>query len=325
MNGRDGPAGRVAAIGECMVELGRTAAGADTWRVGWGGDTLNTAVYLARLGVPVDYLTALGDDPFSDRMVDGWRAEGVGTRHVARLPGRMPGLYAIETDERGERTFHYWRGEAAARDVMATLDRAAALDATDLLYLSGITVSVVRPADRPALLGFLDEARARGVRVAFDTNFRPRAWPNRTEAQALFAEAIRRSDLVFTGLEDLALLGVADGAAAARAFLDRSGVREAVLRLSPVGCDVCRDGLFAPVALAAAGPAVDTTGAGDSFNAGYIAALRAGAAPDEAVDAAHRVARVVVMHRGAVVPREAADWRSLLGARGAAAAEGGRR
>ena len=71
----------------------------------YGGDTFNTAVYLARLGVKVDYVTALGDDPFSDDMLTGWRREEVGTAHVLRLPGRLPGLYLIRRDARGERTF----------------------------------------------------------------------------------------------------------------------------------------------------------------------------------------------------------------------------
>ncbi len=85
---------------------------------GYGGDTLNTAVYLARLGVGVDYITALGDDSLSDEMIAGWAAEGVGTRRVARLPGKLPGLYMIQTDDKGERRFFHWRDSAAARSLM---------------------------------------------------------------------------------------------------------------------------------------------------------------------------------------------------------------
>ena len=88
---------RVACIGECMIELKQAEGG--LYSRGYGGDTLNTAVYLARLGVEVDYITALGDDPMSDEMIAGWAAEGVGTSRVARLHGKLPGIYMIKTDE----------------------------------------------------------------------------------------------------------------------------------------------------------------------------------------------------------------------------------
>ena len=107
---------KVACIGECMVELKQADGG--LFSRGYGGDTLNTAVYLARLGVGVDYITALGDDALSDEMIAGWAAEGVGTKRVARLPGKLPGLYMIQTDDKGERRFFHWRDSAAARSLM---------------------------------------------------------------------------------------------------------------------------------------------------------------------------------------------------------------
>ena len=102
---------RIACIGECMLEL--SGAAHDRMTLSYGGDTLNTAVYLARLGR--SNLTALGDDPYSDWMIDEWQAEGVGTNSVLRVG--LPGFYAIRTDARGERQFHYWRDQAPARDL----------------------------------------------------------------------------------------------------------------------------------------------------------------------------------------------------------------
>ena len=162
---------RVACAGECMVELREQVDG--TLRRGYGGDTLNTAVYLARLGIAVDYVTALGDDGWSDEMLAGWQAEGVGTAHVHQLSGRLPGLYVIQTDGRGERRFSYWRDSAAARQMFDHVD-VAALSAFDLIYVSGITLSIFAPEARAILLDVLEAARRRGGRVAFDTNFRPR-------------------------------------------------------------------------------------------------------------------------------------------------------
>lgn len=154
---------RVACIGECMIELSEHADG--TLTRSYGGDTLNTALYMARLGTPVDYVTALGDDGWSDEMLAMWRAEGIGTDKVLRLPGRLPGLYVIQTDAAGERRFQYWRDSAAARDLFTMPEKTPALiealarDYT-LLYLSGITLSLYGDAGRAVLFTALDMARA---------------------------------------------------------------------------------------------------------------------------------------------------------------------
>jgi len=133
---------RVASIGECMVEF--SAARDGLFARGFGGDTLNTALYLARLGVDTSYVTALGDDPLSDAMLAAWEAEGIKTDEVMRLPGRLPGLYMIERDARGERSFLYWRDRAPAREFFDRADDAALerLSRFDWLYLSGISLSL---------------------------------------------------------------------------------------------------------------------------------------------------------------------------------------
>src|SRR5689334_20040773 len=164
---------RVACIGECMVELSERPDGSLVR--GFGGDTLNTALYLARLGIAVDYVTALGDDVWSDEMASAWSREGIGLARVRRLPGRMPGLYIIRTDAAGERSFHYWRDCAAARDLLAepgAAETRAALEAYDVVYVSGISLSLYGEAGRAALSETLAALRARGGRVVFDTNFR---------------------------------------------------------------------------------------------------------------------------------------------------------
>src|SRR5262245_53614937 len=182
-----------------MIEL-RHVGGA-ALELAFGGDTLNTAVYLKRAApdAEVAYATALGDDPYSAQMRAFFASEGLAVDLVAALPGKLPGLYAIRTDESGERTFFYWRAGSAARSM---LDGApgetltAALAARDWIYLSGITLSILAPAARDRLLAALADARGRGARVAFDPNFRPRGWPDRDAARATMAAAFRAADVV---------------------------------------------------------------------------------------------------------------------------------
>lgn len=297
---------RMACVGECMVELATRPDG--TLARAFGGDTLNTALYLARLGVPVDYVTALGDDPFSDGMALAWREEGIGTDLVLRVAGRLPGLYLIRTDARGERRFFYWRDSAPVRELfrLPGVDRIeAALLRAGLIYFSGITLSLLEPPCRERLLDLLGRARTNGARIAFDTNFRPRGWPDRDLARAVYERAFRASDLVLASVEDHELL---HGSAAPAAVLDRlraAGVAEAVVKLARPACRVWQAGLDELVEAPPVAEVVDTTAAGDSFAAAYLAARGAGRDPTAAARLGHRLAGAVVRHRGAIMPRSA--------------------
>lgn len=295
---------RVASIGECMIELKQ--AGGGLYSRGFGGDTLNTAVYLSRLGIAVDYITALGDDPLSGEMIAGWEAEGVGTGKVARLAGRLPGIYLIGTDAKGERRFFHWRESAAVRsllDLPETADLLQSLGNYDLIYLSAITLGIYREDGRARLLSALREARARGTRIVFDTNFRIRLWPDPDAARRIYAQAFDTADIVLASTEDLQTLYPGEGA---DQLLARIPTGEIVLRLAEPASLVRAAGVTRTLnAEPVDATVVDTTAAGDSFAAAYIAARLNGAESIDAARAGHRLAGVVVCHAGAIIPRSA--------------------
>lgn len=296
----------VACLGECMIELVERPDG--LLSRGFGGDTLNTAVYLARLGIPVRYVTALGDDGFSQAMVAAWAAEGIDTAAVVRMPGRVPGLYLIQTDAGGERRFNYWRNSAPVRqlfDEPYAVAAEAALASTGAVYLSGITLSLFRPPARDRLLSVLAQLRAQGVRIVFDTNFRPRGWPDHAEARDIFGRMLRTSDIAFAGVEDFSLLDAAASAEGLLALLSEAGVAEAVVKLPHPGCLVHAGTRTTPVPVPALLRPVDTTAAGDSFAAAYLAARIAGSDPVAAALVGHTLAAAVILHPGAVIPRDA--------------------
>ncbi len=293
----------IACIGECMIELSQDAEGR-TVR-GFGGDTLNTAIYLARLGAHVDYVTALGDDPFSDEMLEAWQAEGIGVPRVLRIAGKLPGLYAIKTDEAGERRFYYWRENSAARMLLDLPQTEALLQAFtdyDLIYLSGITLSLYSEANRDRLIHALGRARRRGSRIAFDTNYRPRGWPSADIARKAFESAFAVSDVVLASTDDLSPLYANVAADRLSACVDAG---ELVLKLSDPACVVrCKDG-ERTIASTQSPRVVDTTAAGDSFAAAYLAMRLRGADPFAAAACGHRLAGAVVGHPGAIIPETA--------------------
>jgi 2-dehydro-3-deoxygluconokinase len=303
---------RVACIGECMIELRQAPDGA--YLRGYGGDTLNTAVYLARLGIGVDYITALGGDSLSDEMLAGWAAEGVGTGRVARLPGKLPGIYLIETDQRGERRFFHWRENSAARQLMdlpETGDLLNSLAGYEVVYLSAITLSIYSAQGRAKLIDALHLTRKQGARIAFDTNFRARGWPDLNVARAVFDEAFEAADIVLASTEDLLPLYPGESNDSLLAHIPG---KEAVLKLAdPVSIVRCEGVSQELKAEPLTRPVVDTTAAGDSFAAAYIAARLGGAGAAEAARAGHRLAGVVVCYPGAIIPRSAMPA-NILGA-----------
>lgn len=296
----------IAAIGEPMIELARGKGVVPSYERRYGGDTLNTAVYLARLIKPdrarIRYVTRLGDDPLSDWMIEGFKSEGLDCSLIARIAGRRPGLYMIDTDEAGERSFSYWRGEAPARQLFDDGDLAAKLGDTDALYTSGITFAILGDEARRRLVGLMRDLKGLGRIVAFDTNFRPRLWAEQGEALVWMREAISSATHLLPSADDLDQIFSTHQAA--EAWVDElaaMGPGEIVVKTGG-GTVHTREG---PISLERVARPRDTTGAGDSFNAGYLAARLTGASIAESVKKAHLVASRVIQYPGAIIAKEA--------------------
>jgi 2-dehydro-3-deoxygluconokinase len=290
-----------------MVELAREQGGRFGFAV--GGDTFNTAVYLARSGVDTAYLTALGDDPYSQAIVDRAAAEEVDGSAIVRIPGRLPGLYLIETDPQGERSFYYWRETSPAREVFsgAVLPEVeAALSNAALIYFSGITLWLYARDGIATFLERVAAARQGGARIAFDSNYRTRLWGKDPDAaRSAFAAAIAVADIVLPSLDDERLLWGDNSAEAVLSRFVEAGVDEVVVKDGEGGAYLLEEGRARHIPVPAHVAPVDTTAAGDSFNAAYLAARLAGLGPSEAVLYGHRLSAIVVSHRGAIVPQSA--------------------
>jgi 2-dehydro-3-deoxygluconokinase len=306
--------GGLVCIGECMVELARTATG--QFQLSYGGDTFNTAVYARRAGLaPVAYMTAVGDDLYSDGIVELAAAEAIDTGTIARAPGRRPGLYLIET-EAGERTFTYWRDMAPARRMFDFLDRDTvrqSLAGAGFVYISGITLSVLEPDQRDRLAEHLASAKLSGALIVMDANYRPAGWPGGGEdARSVMSRFWRMADIAMPGLDDEAALWGETDTDAICERLHGFGCQTVVLKDGPNGAVLSRVATNPSARVSTERvpcPDVvtprDTTAAGDSFNGGFLAALHAGAKPEDAIHFAHRLAGEVVGHPGAIVPAAA--------------------
>jgi 2-dehydro-3-deoxygluconokinase len=301
-------------IGECMLELTRAA---DRWQLGYAGDAFNTALYLSRCGVPTAFMTALGADTFSQELRAEWQADGLDTSLVLTDPSRLPGLYVVRNDADGERHFYYWRDHSAARQLFTLPGSEAAMArarAARQLYLSGITLSLYGRSERAQLNGIAAAVRAGQGQVIFDPNYRPAGWSLVEEARAAMrAVAPFASTVMPTFTDEAALFGDASPAATVARWHDW-GTQEVIVKLGAQGCLVS-DGISTEVVPAVkVANVLDTTGAGDAFNAGFIAARGAGQDLVQAAHSANRLAALVIQHRGAILPRERTqEIRSMLG------------
>ncbi|MDQ1655844.1 MAG: 2-dehydro-3-deoxygluconokinase [Cryptosporangiaceae bacterium] len=298
----------VLAVGECMLELRHMPGSGevDLLRLGYAGDTYNTAVYARRvadlLGVDaeVGFLTGIGSDEYSAGMRSAWAAERVRDRSVL-VEGHLPGLYTVRVDGSGERRFGYWRSESAARALFAGTDWVAGVGG-DVIHLSGITLQIASEPARAALLDRIAALRASGSRVSLDTNYRAAGWPGRAEAAKVMDQFCQSADIVLATWDDESALHGCGTLAQAADRLAALGPAEVVVKDGPAGAHVLTGGRFEHVPAARAESVTDTTAAGDSFAGGYLAARLAGRDPVAAAAIAAQVAAVVVAHPGAIVP-----------------------
>jgi 2-dehydro-3-deoxygluconokinase len=226
---------RAVCVGEVLIELARGADG--RFALSCGGDTFNTAVYLARAGLDVAFATALGDDPYSDSIVALTSAEGVSSKLIFRVPGKLPTLCLVEAGQHGERVVRYWGEDAPARDLFERPDWmlvAQEMVAARLIYFSGITLSLYSNNGVGRFLALLEAARQQGAKVAFDGNFRPRGWKgDLSRTRAVFMEALKRVDIALPTFDDEAVLWGDPSPETTVARLQAFGIGEIVVKNGP--------------------------------------------------------------------------------------------
>lgn len=297
----DGPV--FLSIGECMVEM--SAADNGMFKMGFAGDTLNTAWY-ARAHLSdnweVAYFTAVGDDRYSRAMTGFLAGNGISTRFVQTIPGKRPGLYIIH-QEFGDRQFTYWRDTSAARlladDAENLLNAASSASA---IYFSGITLAILKPNRRDELLNVLDGARENGAVIAFDPNIRSALWPDANAMRAVMTDAASISSIVLPTFGDEApFFGDRRPEETIARYLG-AGAGEVVVKDGPNPVHLSTGSLSLFVSVETVEQVVDATGAGDAFNGAYIACRLTGGEPEQAARTASRTAAQVLRHQGALAP-----------------------
>jgi len=301
---------KIAAIGEAMLELSHQSD--TTLALSFAGDTLNFAIYLRRLlpihpqQFDIHYVTAIGNDPYSDTMLTNWQQEKLNTDLVVRVKKKLPGLYLIRTNTAGERTFYFYRQHSAAKEFFNdshAIDLLQPLLTMDYLYLSGIVLAILDPSSRERLWALLEEAKKKGLKIIFDTNYRAVLWPSQQSAKEAIEHTLPWVDIALpTLLDEQALFSDANAEACAQRLL-KKGITEIVVKCGAEPAFVATMNQQTSVPACTSEKVIDTTGAGDSFNAAYMAARLLGWEPIKAAQWGHRLAATVITCPGAIIPK----------------------
>jgi 2-dehydro-3-deoxygluconokinase len=307
----------VLGIGEAMLEF--AAVGGDIYRRGFAGDTLNTCWHMAQVLGPdaqVGYFTRVGVDTFSDQLVAFIESSRMDARRIVRDPERTLGLYVISLTG-AERHFSYWRESSAARHLAD--DIAGLADATrdgGLIHVSGITLAVIGDRGRRNLMEVLRQARSAGAVVSFDPNVRTRLGRDTSELRLAMQAFMEIVDIALPSFDDEAQLWGDADPKGTLTRLERIGVSEIVVKNGARDVAYSAGGQHGLAPTPEIASVRDTTGAGDAFNAGYLAARLVGMDPLESCKLGQRVAGEVIGHYGALAPRDSlAAIRDLIQAR----------
>lgn len=303
-------------FGESMLEIGGSPL-----KKSFGGDVLNTAIYLSRLSqfakvqetstkLPLDinYITAMGPDSISQQLVAQWQQEGINTQWVVTVPDKKPGLYVIENTADGDRVFHYWRDDSAAKyyfqNASSPLEIALEQKALDIIYISGSSLAILSQTHRKHFIKLLQAFHAAGGKIIFDNNYRQQLWAADV-ARDCYLEILPLTDMAFlTDTDEEQVFGSDDADVIVQRCVGL-GVKEIVIKRGIKPCVVYSGDGAITVPVNSVARVVDCCAAGDSFAAGYLFERLRGGSVRQAAEAGHKLAAQVIQYAGAIIPIKA--------------------
>ncbi|MBT1450772.1 sugar kinase [Glaciecola sp. XM2] len=307
---------RVHFLGECMIELRHGENG--VMHQSFSGDVYNSAVYLKRCfdNVECSIVTAVGQDALSDEMLNTFHKADLNTELVFKHPTKHAGLYIIKIDDKGERSFTYWRSDAAARTIVNFLndDVLSKFKSGDMFFFSGISLAVIEPEARPLFWQKLEQLKQAGVILVFDPNYRARMWHSEADSKEAFNRAFGLAQIALPGIEDLEqLYGLHTGIDVIK-FCQSFDIEEVIVKDGPNAVLSLANNQIEKHEITPCENVVDTTSAGDAFNGVYLGARINEYSIAKSIALAAQAANITVQHPGAIAPKQAfmSDMSALL-------------
>ncbi len=293
---------RICSIGECMVEFSNIQK--DIFKLGYAGDTANSAIYLSRLGAKSSFVSSIGSDDFSNKMLTFLKKEKVQTHNIYKSKNKTIGLYVIKNNNNGERNFFYWRSNSAAKTIFENVSHKILYDQIskyDAIYFSGISLSIYNQKSISKFYKVLRLLKKDGVQIYFDFNVRLNNWESKKIAQQTILKFSRISDIIFVTKDDLNNLDFKNY----KNIIKKNFKNKITIFRSGYGdVEVYNKSCFEKYKFNFNKKVKDTTGCGDAFNACFIYNYFTNKKIEKCLELAHRLGKTVANFKGAIIDKQ---------------------
>ena len=291
----------VCSIGEVMIEISNTKN--RSYNQSFAGDTLNFCNYLDKKKLNAFFLSAIGKSEINQSLLDFVKSKNISTKYIKQINQFEIGLYLIKNKDNGEKQFFYWRDESAAKHYFNNIDFLnlyKELKNFDYIYFSGITLSIIHISKLSNFIKLLNLLKSKKIKIVFDFNIRPSRW-NKKNLNNFLDSVLKYVDICFLSGEDMNYWKNKNNIKSYEQIVRKYKLKHSIFRKNAKFTYVFLNKTRYVFKNKLLKTVVDTSGAGDGFNAAYLSNFIVNNDPVLALKAGSSLGSKIVMKKGAIV------------------------
>ena len=290
----------ICSIGECMIEM--TNVEKELYNYSVAGDTLNFTSYLDQSIFNKFYLTAIGTSDINKGVISFFKKKKINTNLVKKISSKEIGLYLIKNTKRGEKKFYYWRDDSAANFFFNHINKSLFINkyTFDYIYLTGITLSILDFKNIDKFITNLSVLRKKNSKIIFDFNIRIKRW-SKKNLNLYLNKILPNVDILFCSGEDLVCWKKNNNIKTFQYILKKFNIYHAIYRKNEEYNYSFYKNKKYMIKNKPIKKVVDTSGAGDGYNAAYLSSFIISNNPQVALNEASKIGAKIVMKKGAIV------------------------
>ena len=291
----------VCSIGEAMIEISNVKN--NLYNQSFAGDTLNFCNYLDKKKLNAFFLSAIGKSEINQSLLDFVKSKNISTKYIKQINQFEIGLYLIKNKDNGEKQFFYWRDESAAKQYFNNIDFLnlyKELKNFDYIYFSGITLSIIHISKLNNFIKLLKLLKSKKIKIVFDFNIRPSRW-NKKNLNIFLDSVLKFVDICFLSGEDMNYWKNKNNIKSYEQIVRKYKLKHSIFRKNAKFTYVFLNKTRYVFKNKLLKTVVDTSGAGDGFNAAYLSNFIVNNDPVLALKAGSSLGSKIVMKKGAIV------------------------
>ena len=291
----------VCSIGEAMIEISNIKN--SLYNQSFAGDTLNFCNYLDKKKLNAFFLSAIGKSEINQSLLNFVKSKKISTKYIKQINQFEIGLYLIKNKDNGEKQFFYWRDESAAKQYFNNIDFLnlyKELKNFDYIYFSGITLSIIHISKLNNFIKLLKLLKSKKIKIVFDFNIRPSRW-NKKNLNIFLDSVLKFVDICFLSGEDMNYWKNKNNIKSYEQIVRKYKLKHSIFRKNAKFTYVFLNKTRYVFKNKLLKKVVDTSGAGDGFNAAYLSNFIVNNDPVLALKAGSSLGSKIVMKKGAIV------------------------